>query len=159
MTIARRSKIRTIPQTCVDTTRICEWKLNELMYLRGLNQFRNISYNFFSCGIGLDSAWSPKWRQSIHWYLSASTLSIARRRCFSVDVSGCALSLVDDGLDTILDGREVGCRIITEMSLNTGNSQPTGRTGRKNDARQKLLTQDGVNIVQICRESEIKMKT
>ena len=57
---------------------------------------------------------------------------------FSVDVSGCALSLVDDGLDTILDGREAGCRIITEMSLNTGNWQPTGRTGRKNDVREKF---------------------
>ena len=56
----------------------------------------------------------------------------------SVDVSGCALSLVDDGLDTILDGREAGCRIITEMSLNTGNLQPTGRTDRKNDLRQKF---------------------
>jgi len=59
---------------------------------------------------------------------------------FSVDVSGCALSLVDDGLDTILDGREAGRRIITEMSLNTGNSQPTGRTGSKNDVRQQFNT-------------------
>jgi hypothetical protein len=59
---------------------------------------------------------------------------------FSVDVSGCALSVVDDGLDTILDGREAGCRIITEMSLNTGNSQPTGRIGRKNDVSQKFNT-------------------
>lgn len=55
---------------------------------------------------------------------------------FSVDVSGCALSLVDDGLDTILDGRKADCKIITEMSsLNTGNLQPTGPTGRKNDVR------------------------
>jgi len=59
---------------------------------------------------------------------------------FSVDVSGCALRLVDDGLDTILDGREAGCRIITEMSLNTGNSQSAGRTGRKNDVRQRFNT-------------------
>lgn len=62
------------------------------------------------------------------------------RTMFSVDVSGCALSLVDDGLDTILDGREAGCRVITEMSLNTGISQPTGRTGSKNDVRQKFNT-------------------
>jgi len=69
------------------------------------------------------------------------------RTMFSVDVSGCALSLVDDGLDTILDGREAGCRIITEMSLNTGNSQPTGRTDRKNDVREKFNTrQDNYNV-------------
>jgi hypothetical protein len=59
---------------------------------------------------------------------------------FSVDVSGCALSIVDDGLDTILDGREAGWRIITEMSLNTGNSQPMGRPGSNNDVRPKFNT-------------------
>lgn len=35
---------------------------------------------------------------------------------FPVDVSGCAPSLVDDGLDTILDGREAGSRIITDVA-------------------------------------------
>jgi hypothetical protein len=58
----------------------------------------------------------------------------------SVDVPGCALSLVDDGLDTILDGREADCRIITAMSLNTGISQPTGRTASNNDVRPTFKT-------------------
>jgi hypothetical protein len=79
----------------------------------------------------------------------------------SVDVSGCALSLVDDGLDTILDGREAACRIITAMSLNTGISQPAGRTCCNNDVRTEFNTGQDISAewnatVEVYRVSEIK---